>query len=114
MLNITVNKIPEFNQGIKLEAAKKPSGDNEEVLIPYKEADNKLILLVNNEGGAEATITVEPGDMPMSGAEEDILSVPADSSVAIAFESGRYKKKDGYLHIIASNSTLGFQLIAMP
>lgn len=113
MVDIKLNKIPVWNETVVLEAIQKPTEANEEIKIPYDEADNKLVLIISNSGNA-ATATVKTGEMPMSGSEDTVLTIPANKSVAIALESGKYKKKDGCVHIIASATTLGFQLIAMP
>ena len=113
MLNVEVNKIPAWNESVVLNEIEKADASRE-VKVPYEEADHKLVLIVKNTGGADETIAVAPGEMPMSGNEELEISVPAGESIAIAFESGRYKKKDGYIHIESSSTDLGFQLIALP
>ena len=114
MTGIKVNKIPAWNESVNLEDVANAAGANDEVLLPFDEADQKLVVLVDNSAAASATLTVKPGDMPMSGAEDYVITVPGNTAVAIALESGRFKKKDGYVHVIASAATLGFQLIAMP
>ena len=113
MLNVKENKIPVWNESVVLEEIAKADA-SKEVNVPYTDADHKLVLVVNNAGSADGTITVTPGEMPMSGNEELEISVPAGKTIACAFESGRFKKKDGNIHIVSSSTDLGFQLIAMP
>lgn len=113
MLNVKENKIPVWNESVVLEESANADA-SKEVKVPYTEADHKLVLIIKNTGEADETITVAPGEMPMSGNEELEISVPAGETIACAFESGRFKKKDGNIHIVSSSTDLGFQLIAMP
>ena len=113
MLNVEVNKIPLWNECVELIDILNADA-SKEVNVPYTDADHKLVLLVKNSGSGEGTITVAPGEMPMSGNEELEIKVPAGKTIACAFESGRFKKKDGNIHIVSSSTELGFQLIALP
>lgn len=112
-MEIKVNKIPAWNETVEISEVQYPTQANEVVKIPYEEADQKLVLLIDN-GGEEGTVTIQPGEMPMSGNSDYVITVPANKSIAVALESGKFKKKDGFVHIVASATTIGFQLIAMP
>ena len=112
-MEIKVNKIPDWNETVEISEVQYPTEANEVVKIPYEEADQKLVLLIDN-GGEEGTVTIQPGEMPMSGRSELVLHIPAETAIAVAVESGRFKKKDGFVYAVPSSELIGFQLIAMP
>ena len=107
-----INKIPEYNTPLELNDFKS-AGANEEMLLPYEEADNKIIVLIKNEG-AEATVTVKPGDSSFAGGSDYVIKVPGNATSALAMESGKFKKKDGCVHLVSTANTLSYQIIAMP
>ena len=107
-----VNKIPEFNAILELDDFES-AGANEEVLLPFNEADQKIVVLIKNSG-AEAIITVKPGDSAFAGEADYELKVSANATSAMALESGRFKKKDGAVHLVSTADTLSYQVIAMP
>lgn len=110
-MNIEINKIPKFNEYAELEAEVTVTSADE-ASIPYEEADHKIVILVSNKGGNSAEVTFEKGDM-LQGTEDLIVTVPAETTVAIALESGKFKKKDGNVKATVSGD-LSFQLIALP
>lgn len=110
-MDITMNKIAKFNEGVILEAAIE-AAEGDEILIPYEEADNKIIILVSNDGAGSGDITFEKGDM-LQATEDLTITVPAGKTIAVALESGKFKKKNGNVKAIAS-AELGIQLIALP
>lgn len=114
MITVKENKIPGWNETVEVTDVLNADAANGEVLIPYTEADQKLVVLIKNSATAEGTVTIKAGEMPMSGNEDLVLTIPASKTVALALESGRHKFKDGYVHASASATTIGFQLIAMP
>ena len=113
-MEINVNKIPDWNETVEISEVQYPTEANEIVKIPYEEADQKLVLLLDNGGEEEGTVTIQPGEMPMSGRSELVLNIPAETAVAVALESGRFKKKDGFVYAVSSSELISFQLIAMP
>lgn len=110
-MDITMNKIKKFNDCSVLEDKIQIDAE-EEILIPYEEADNKIIILVSNDGAGSGDITFEKGDM-LQATEDLTITVPAGKTIAVALESGKFKKKNGNVKAIAS-AELGIQLIALP
>ena len=110
-MDIKMNKIPEFNESVVLEASATASSGTE-VIIPFEEADQKTVILVTNSGGSSADVTFKKGDM-LQGTEDKVISVPANKTIAVALESGKFKNNDGNLKATVSAS-LGFQLVVLP
>lgn len=81
--------------------------------IDFKGRDDKTIILLNNTGSAEGTITVTMGD-GIQAVGDASYPVPVGFS-AIALSSGAFKKtkgdKKGYAVIKPSATTIAFAVI---
>lgn len=110
-MDIKMNKIPEFNESVVLEDLATAAAGTE-VIIPFEEVDQKTVVLVTNDGAASADVTFKKGDM-LQGTEDKVISVPANKTIAVALESGKFKTKEGNVKATVSAS-LGFQLVVLP
>lgn len=66
---------------------------NTEKAIEWSENDDKMILVVNNTGSAETTLTVKAGN-GIQGVCDLTLTVPVGVSL-VKLESGRFKNVSG-------------------
>ena len=111
-MNINVNKIPSFNGYVVLDE-KVIANAGDEILIPFTDSDQKLLILVTNTVGAEdAEIIFEKGEMLQSTDDLEIM-VAEGKTIAVSLESGKFKKKDGNVKATVTES-LEIQLIALP
>lgn len=66
---------------------------NTEKAIEWPEADEKMILVINNTGSASVTLTVEAGNS-IQGVADLSVTVPVGVSL-LKLESGRFKNVTG-------------------
>lgn len=86
-----MNKIEKANTAITVETA---SALTAQTAFDFSDKDGKTLFIAANTTSSAITLTVEMGD-GLQGTENLVMSVPANSEICFALESGKYKKLYG-------------------
>lgn len=79
------------------------------------EAENSLVILVNNTAASAKIVTFTAGDFLANGQGDLTVSVGANEVKAVTLTSMRFKDSDGYLNIGFESGMTGFvKAIALP
>lgn len=85
--------------------------------IPLTEADQKVLIRIQNSGEAAATATIKAGDS-LFGSTDKTLSLGIGKTYEIQIESGPYKKttgtNKGYVEITGSANTVKVGATTLP
>lgn len=63
-------------------------------VVPFKDQDTKIVVMVKNSGSAAGDITFKQGD-GIQGVADLVVSVPAGETHLFVVESGKYKMTSG-------------------
>lgn len=78
--------------------------------------DDRNVILVKNSASSASNLTIKQGN-GLQGVADEVISVPASSTVAIAIESGRFKNVTGDNKgrvILTGATTLSVAVVEMP
>ena len=115
--NIKSTIIPIENKFAVMEAAEAPNSANDNVLIDFEHNDNKIVILVTNEGSSNTDVTFHHGN-GIQGCNDLVVSVDAGKTVAVNLESGRFKNVSGdlkgYAKVTAASTSVKYQVVVLP
>ena len=78
--------------------------------------DDRNVILVQNSASSASNLTIKKGN-GLQGVADEVISIPASSTVAVAIESGRFKNVSGDNKgrvILTGASTLLVGVVEMP
>ena len=78
--------------------------------------DDRNVILVQNSASSASNLTIKKGN-GLQGVADEVISIPASSTVAIVIESGRFKNVSGDnkgMVILTGASTLLVGVVEMP
>ena len=111
---ITANELT-LNAWGKVEFA---NGSTEGVQIPATNADFKRVILVNNTGTGNGTVTVKAGNGIQGVNDGETYSVASGGFAAIRLDDGRFKNVSGddkdFVVVTTSAGTVKVAVIELP
>ena len=87
-------------------------------MVDFTERDDKTVLVFQNTGASEATVTIKAGNGIQGVADLVSAEIPANAYHAVVINSGEHKivkgENKGYVHAIPSATTLKLGAIVLP
>ena len=114
IVKITPSKIEKWNSSGAV--AFKALDATDGAYYEHTARDDRNVILVQNSASSASNLTIKQGNA-IQGVADEVISIPATSTVAIAIESGRFKNVSGANKgkvIFAGAATLSVAVVEMP
>lgn len=90
---------------VKMPALTAITSATDGAVVPFKDQDTKIAVIVENSGAGAANVTFKKGD---KGVADLVVSVPAGETHLFAVESGFYKmtsgENKGHVQVVGATS----------